>query len=161
MSEVFFMAARKSAERSEAVSSTVTPAFARKESSVTSEKSTSDGLSVETDDTVCVALNRPLGVYFRMPDGRKVTLNGNGAPLRGKEKGVLPVGAYGMTVIKKSDWEYILKTYGNAKLFKNGLLFATSSRAESEKEADSRDDLRNGLEPVDPARTATTEAKGE
>ena len=158
------MAARKSSEIPETASSTVTPAFTRKTAPaapVKTEKAALAGLPVETDDTVCVALNRPLGVYFRMPDGRKVTLNGNGAPLIGKEKGVLPVGAYGLTVIKKSDWEYILKTYGNGKLFKNGLLFATSSRAESEKEADSRDDLRNGLEPVDPARTATTEAKGE
>jgi len=114
----------------------------------------------ENDSTICVALNRPYGVYFRMPDGRKVTLNGNGAPLIGKEKGVLPVGAYGLTIISAEDWEYILKTYGNGKLFKNGLCFAAPRKAEAAEEAESRSDLRNGLEPINPKRTGTKEAAG-
>ena len=43
-------------------------------------------------DTVMVALNRTTGIMFPMPDGRKVLIEGNAAGLRGKEKGVLPVG---------------------------------------------------------------------
>ncbi len=39
-----------------------------------------------------------------MPDGRKVVLNGNAVDLRGREKGVLPVGAFGLTTIAASGW---------------------------------------------------------
>ena len=153
------MAAQKNAESVSAPS--VTPPFARKTAPVAATVQGADSLPADTQDTVCVALNRPLGLSFRLPDGRKVALNGNGAPLVGKEKGVLPVGTYGLTLINRDAWDYILKTYGEMKVFKNGLCFATNSRAESEQEAASRSDLRNGFEPVDPKRTVTSEAKGE
>lgn len=153
------MAARKNAESVSAPS--VTPPFVRKAAPVDVAGGGEKSPSPDTQDTVCVALNRPLGLSFRLPDGRKVALNGNGAPLAGKEKGVLPVGTYGLTLIKRDVWDYILKTYGEMKVFKNGLCFATNSRAESEQEAASRNDLRNGFEPVDPKRTVTSEARGE
>ena len=132
------------------------PVFVRK-----SEEPEPKVKHVVSSDLVCVALNRPYGVSFRMPDGRKVVLNGNGEPLIGKEKGVLPVGAYGMTMVAREDWEYIVRTFGEYQLFKNGLCFAANRKRDAEKEADSRDDLRNGLEPVDISKTNTSEAKGE
>lgn len=46
--------------------------------------------------TVTVALNRATGIQFLMPDGRRVVINGNAVDLRGREKGVLPVGAFGL-----------------------------------------------------------------
>ena len=116
---------------------------------------------VETSDTVCVALNRPLGLTFTMPDGREVEIKGNGESLRGQEMGVLQPGAYGLTIIKAEDWEYIVKQYGHLKIFQNGFCFATKKKADAQEEAENRDDLRNGLEPVDVERTATKEAKGE
>ena len=45
--------------------------------------------------TVTVALNRATGILFPLPGGRKALVNGNAAHLRGKEKGVLPVGDAG------------------------------------------------------------------
>ena len=60
-------------------------------------------------DTVMVALNRTTGITFPMPDGRKVLIEGNAASLRGKEKGVLPVGAFGLTRVNADDWAYIDK----------------------------------------------------
>ena len=131
----------------------INPVFVRK-----SEEKEPEVKHVVSGDLVCVALNRPYGVSFRMPDGRKVVLNGNGEALIGKEKGVLPVGAYGMTMIAREDWEYIVKTFGEYSLFKNGLCFAATKRHDAEKEAESRDDLRNGLEPVDTKNTNTSEA---
>lgn len=118
-------------------------------------------VAVETDSTVCVALNRPLGLSFRMPDGREVVINGNGEPLRGKEQGILQPGSYGLTIISAEDWEYIIKTYGHLKIFTNGFCFATRKKADAVIEAENRDDLRNGLEPVDVSATTTKEAKGE
>ena len=134
--------------------SKISPSFSRKNS--TAKKSIP--IPVENDDTVCVALNRPNGIYFRMPDGRKVELNGNGHSLAGRNKGVLPVGTYGLTLIKREDWDHILKNFGGMKLFKNGLCFAADKRDDAEKEAESRNDLRNGLEPVNPDRAQTKEA---
>lgn len=158
------MAAKKSPAKAK---SAVTPAFTRKPATATPEKPATNtaeqrkpaGLPVDMDDTVCVALNRPNGVYFRMPDGRRVELNGNGQPLIGRDKGILPVGAYGLTIIKAEDWEYILKHYGGMKLFTNGLCFATGNKEDSQEEAESRADLRNGLEPVNPKKTQTQEAQ--
>lgn len=115
----------------------------------------------ERDDTVCVALNRPIGVVYEMPDGRRVELKGNGSHLIGKESGVLPVGAYGLTIIKAEDWDYIVKTYGNQKIFTNGLCFATKKKADAEEEAESRDDLRNGLEPVNVKTLKDTQEVGK
>ena len=95
-------------------------------------------------DTVMVALNRTTGITFPMPDGRKA------ASLRGKEKGVLPVGAFGLTRVNADDWAYIEKTYGpHMEIFKSGLIFAQARKADAVDEADERAELRNGLEPVD------------
>ena len=80
-------------------------------------------------DTVMVALNRTTGITFPMPDGRKVLIEGNAASLRGKEKGVLPVGAFGLTRVNADDWAYIEKTYGpHMEIFKSGLIFAQGRR---------------------------------
>ena len=101
-------------------------------------------------DTVMVALNRTTGIMFPMPDGRKVLIEGNAAGLRGKEKGVLPVGAFGLTRVNADDWAYIEKTYGpHMEIFKSGLIFAQARKADAVDEADERAELRNGLEPVD------------
>lgn len=109
----------------------------------------------ERDDTVCVALNHPLGIQYEMPDGRIVVLNGNATHLVGKEAGTLPIGAFGLTVIKEEDWNYIIEHFGKQKIFTNGLCFATRKKADSMEEAENRDDLRNGFEPIDVDKTAT------
>ena len=104
---------------------------------------------------VAVALNRATGIQFALPDGRKVLVNGNAASLRGKEKGVLPVGAYGLTLVPAADWEYIKKTYGGMEIFTHGLIFAAGRKADAADEAVEKAELRHGLEPVDPESTTT------
>lgn len=118
---------------------------------------------VETSDTVCVALNRPLGLVFSLPDGRSIEINGNGESLRGQEMGILKPGSYGLTIIKAEDWEQIVKIYGHLKIFTNGFCFATRKKVDAQEEAENRDDLRNGLEPVDVKKIAKVEEekKGE
>lgn len=110
---------------------------------------------------VTVALNRATGIQFAMPDGRKVLINGNAAHLRGLEKGVLPVGGFGLTTIAAEDWEYIKKTYGGMEVFENGLLFAAERKADAVDMADERAALRHGMEPVDPENTATRPNDGK
>lgn len=106
-------------------------------------------------NTVMVALNRTAGILFNVPGNRQVLINGNAAHLRGKEKGVLPVGAFGLTEISSDDWAYIKKTYSGMEIFKNGLIFAHGSKGDSLAEADEKKDTRNGLEPVDVETTNT------
>lgn len=113
-------------------------------------------------DTVVVALNRASGIIFTMPDGRRVTINGNAVQLRGKAEIKLPVGAFGLTTIARADWEWIKKTYENSlPLFKSGLLFAAERKADAVDMADERAELRHGLEPVDPEKTPTRPNDGK
>ena len=111
--------------------------------------------------TVVVALNRVQGIDYPMPDGRIVSIAGNAEGLRGQEMGVLPVGAYGLTEVREDDWLYIEKMWGETPLFKNGLIFAQSKAADAKAEAKNREDLRNGMEPVDPERSATRPASAK
>ena len=104
---------------------------------------------------VAVALNRATGIQFALPDGRKVLVNGNAATLRGMEKGILPVGAYGLTMVPAADWEYIKKTYGGMEIFQHGLIFAAERKADAVDEAAEKAELRHGIEPVDPESTTT------
>lgn len=140
-------------------SKVIGPKFERKSPRKAAPKK--QAAEVEHDDTVCVALNRPTGIKFPMPDGSFVEIKGNGAPLIGQETGKLPIGAYGLTIIKASDWDYIVKNFGGMKIFSEGLCFATKKKADAKEEAESRDDLRNGLEPVDVDKLKTKEAKNE
>lgn len=112
-------------------------------------------------DTVVVALNRASGIVFTLPDGRRVTINGNAHHLRGKEKGILPVGAFGLTTIARADWEAIKKIYGKMKLFESGLIFAAERKADAVDMAEERAELRHGLEPIDPEKTQSKPNDGK
>ena len=73
-----------------------------------------------------------------------------------RKKGVLPVGAFGLTRVNADDWAYIEKTYGpHMEIFKSGLIFAQARKADAVDEADERAELRHGLEPVDVAKAQT------
>ena len=107
--------------------------------------------------TVVVALNRAQGLDFPMPDGRIVSIAGSNAGLRGQMTGVLPIGEFGLTEIAESDWLYIAKTWGEWKLFKNGLIFAQTKAEDAKAEAKEKAEFRHGFEPIDPERGAKTE----
>lgn len=115
---------------------------------------------VESADTVCVALNYARDIDFPMANGKTIHLNGNATGLRGKEIGVLPVGAFGLTVISKDEWEALQKEWGTMKIFQNGLCFSAGNTQDTQEEAEDRKETRNGLEPVDTKKTRTKEYKG-
>lgn len=56
---------------------------------------------IDTTDTVTLCLNYPQDLELAIPTSKgtieRIILNGNNAYLRGKEKGINPVGAYGVT----------------------------------------------------------------
>jgi hypothetical protein len=108
---------------------------------------------------VFVALNHPQGIIFTLPNNRKVTISGNAEHLRGKEKGVLPVGGFGLTRIEASEWEYIQAEYGHMAIFKHGLIFAHSRKAKARDEAEEKVETRHGRESVDTTATKTEEVR--
>lgn len=103
-------------------------------------------------DTVCICANIPFDLRFDYLDDngkmQSLTVKGNGSHLRGLDRGILPVGAYGITAnVPKAVWNKVKAVHRDNRAIKNGLIFATeaSKAAAATKE---RKDLRNGLEPI-------------
>ena len=111
------------------------------------------------NDTVTVCANIPRDCIFEAIDNRgkvqKIRIYGNAGKLRGKEAGVLPVGAFGVTWnVPAKAWEQIKRNFADDPRFKNGLIFATTA-GKARKEAVERKELRNGFEPIDPKKAKT------
>ena len=80
----------------------------------------------EGGDTVTVGCGFPMGVKFNLSSG---VLELKGVELTHlvsatKIRTPLPAGKYGYTTIKKSQWEEILKNYGNCDFILKGTIFA-------------------------------------
>lgn len=115
----------------------------------------------ETGETVVVCSNYPHDIKYRVPDktGRmhEFVFHGNAVNLRGKDKGVLPVGAFGITTgVPKDAWEWIKEHRPDDELIKKGYIFA-STEADARSAVMERAGMRNGYEPIDPAAGNTTE----
>jgi hypothetical protein len=105
------------------------------------------------NDTVTVCSNFPRDVIFVAKDNAgkdvEILIRGNSGNLRGKAAGVLPLGAYGITMnVPKEAWEQIASLYKDDARFKRGLIFATTAN-KARGEAKERKALRNGFEPID------------
>lgn len=103
--------------------------------------------------TLC--LNYPQDLELAIPTSKgtieRIILNGNNAHLRGKEKGINPVGAYGVTPnVPRAAWEWFCKNYPEFWLIKEHLLFCATKddKYSVEAETDERKALRNGFEPA-------------
>lgn len=119
---------------------------------------------LERNDTVTVCSNFPRDITFEVKDraGRtvEILIKGNSGHLRGKAAGVLPLGAYGITMnVPKEAWEQIVSVYKDDARFKNGLIFATKA-SNARAEAKERKALRNGYEPVDEKQTKVKANEG-
>ena len=102
-----------------------------------------------SSDYVWVALNSPRGIFVDLPGGGRILIKGNADHLVNQERGVLLIGAYGYTRIRREDWEQVLRQYGNSPLFKKGLIFALPSEYEAREEAKKREGVRHGYEPIE------------
>ena len=110
---------------------------------------------IDTTDTVTLCLNYPQDLELAIPTSKgtieRIILNGNNAYLRGKEKGINPVGAYGVTPnVPRAAWEWFCKNYPEFWLIKEHLLFCATKddKYSVEAETDERKALRNGFEPA-------------
>lgn len=138
---------RKTAVKKTETTATEKVAVAVSEEAATPKAETKRARGV---DNVVVALNYPMGISFNLSKERRVRLNGNAEGLRGKDKGQLPTGAFGLTVISRDDWNEIKAKYGTMRLFRSGLIFVSDSKADAEAEAEEKKEMRHGLEPIDP-----------
>lgn len=119
---------------------------------------------VEKNDTVTVCSNFPRDIVFEVKDraGRtvEILIKGNSGHLRGKAAGVLPLGAYGITMnVPKEAWEQIANIYKEDARIKKGLIFATKA-SNARAEAKERKALRNGYEPIDEKQTKVKANEG-
>lgn len=119
---------------------------------------------LELNDTVTVCSNFPRDITFEVKDraGRtvEILIKGNSGHLRGKAAGVLPLGAYGITMnVPKEAWEQIVSVYKDDARFKQGLIFATKA-SNARAEAKERKALRNGYEPIDEKQTKVKANEG-
>ncbi len=106
---------------------------------------------------VTVSYNSPQSMIFPVK-GKEIRINGNAEHLRGKEKGVIPIGRFGYTRIEEADWEAIVAVYGSMSIFKNGLIFAEKSKSRAEDRADEQAEFRHGREPVTEEEMRTKES---
>lgn len=119
---------------------------------------------VEKNDTVTVCSNFPRDIVFEVKDraGRmvEILIKGNSGHLRGKAAGVLPLGAYGITMnVPKEAWEQIESLFKEDARIKQGLIFATKA-SNARAEAKERKALRNGYEPIDENQTKVKANEG-
>lgn len=110
---------------------------------------------IDTSDTVTLCLNYPQDLELAIPTSKgtieRIILNGNNTHLRGKEKGINPVGAYGVTPnVPRAAWEWFCENYPEFWLIKEHLLFCATKddKYSVEAETDERKALRNGFEPA-------------
>lgn len=151
------LAAEAAAEvAAEAVKATEEAAKAAEEKKVKAQSINSANRAViDTTDTVTLCLNYPQDLELAIPTSKgtieSIILNGNNAHLRGKEKGINPVGAYGVTPnVPRAAWEWFCKNYPEFWLIKEHLLFCATKddKYSVEAETDERKALRNGFEPA-------------
>lgn len=151
------LAAEAAAEvAAEAVKATEEAAKAAEEKKVKAQSINSANRAViDTTDTVTLCLNYPQDLELAIPTSKgtieRIILNGNNAHLRGKEKGINPVGAYGVTPnVPRAAWEWFCKNYPEFWLIKEHLLFCATKddKYSVEAETDERKALRNGFEPA-------------
>ena len=144
---------------------TITKSTAKKAEFETGEVILADELDeLEKNDTVTVCSNFPRDITFEVKDraGRtvEILIKGNSGHLRGKAAGVLPLGAYGITMnAPKEAWEQIASIYKEDARIKKGLIFATKA-SNARAEAKERKALRNGYEPIDEKQTKVKANEG-
>ena len=119
---------------------------------------------LEKNDTVTVCSNFPRDIVYEVKDraGRtvEILIKGNSGHLRGKAAGVLPLGAYGITMnVPKEAWEQIASIYKEDARIKKGLIFATKA-SNARAVAKERKALRNGYEPIDEKQTKVKANEG-
>ena len=105
----------------------------------------------EKSDTVSVGCSIAMGVKFIMNNGEVVELKGvpqSHIVSADKIGTPLPAGKYGVTTIKRSQWEEILARYGNCDFIKKELIFAenTAEEVENKGKAYKAKGKRNGFE---------------
>ena len=116
-------------------------------------------------DMVTVACGIPMGLKLNLPSG-DVTLAG--MPMSHivsaiKGVGYLPAGKFGLTVLKRSQWEEILAKYGKYDFILNGTIFAKESHdavvAEAKEKSGENLDKNLGFDQVDPKKSLQTQKK--
>lgn len=118
-------------------------------------------------DMVTVACGIPMGLRLNLSDGDLVLAGVPMSHIVSSIKGVgyLPAGKFGLTAVKKSQWEEILAKYGRYDFIVNGVVFASESKEEATEKAVEKSGeklSRNlGFDQADPKKGTTKKKRDE
>ena len=113
-------------------------------------------------DMVTVACGIPMGLKLNLSDGELILAGVPMSHIVSSIKGIgyLPAGKFGLTAIKKSQWEEILAKYGKCDFIENGIVFASDAQeevVEVAKEKSGKDLEKNlGFDQADPKKSPRT-----
>lgn len=117
------------------------------------------------NDMVTVACGIPMGLKLNLSDGDVILA---GVPMSHivsaiKGVGYLPAGKFGLTALKRSQWEEILAKYGRYDFIVNGTVYATESHEEAVEKAVEKSgknlEKNLGFDQVDPKKSPRTRSK--
>lgn len=97
---------------------------------------------------------------FQLPNGKEVTIVGNGVYLANPRGGALPAGGYGVTVLDKDDWEAVKRAFPKwiGRWLDGGILIEKASEASGLNFAQDNAGDETDYDPIDPKKTRTQEA---
>ena len=111
-------------------------------------------LSPDAVEAMNTVQNGPIGKRKYFPSGKKYVLNGaNADHPKSPQKGRTSVG-WGLTEIPTDFWEAWLAQHSKFALVANGTIFAVTSTRDAQDEADKRQSVVSGLEPMNPRKPA-------
>lgn len=119
----------------------------------TDEKSEKqESFDTKSDDMVMIGCIWPSGILARCGKGNnKIKINGSNVSHDNANPKPLPKGAFGLTLLKRSDWEAILKYDAVIRqLHDRGMIYDSKNRNEAVAQAKDKKDFRHGLESVVP-----------
>ena len=112
---------------------------------------------------ITVACGIPMGQRFNLSDGELYLAGVPMSHIVSSVKGIgyLPAAKFGLTAIKKSQWEEILVKYGRCDFIQNGIIFAKESQeevVELAKEKSGKNLEKNlGFDQADPKKSPRTQ----
>jgi hypothetical protein len=93
-------------------------------------------------DIAHVYCKLPAGLTFRLPDGKRLVLQGSNASSL--------IGGYGVTRVPAALWGQVKALFGSMPAFTKGLIFDESTASRGLARAREQTDIKNGFEGVDP-----------
>lgn len=102
----------------------------------------------------------PVTVGCKLPNGLVLKVGEKKLMLRGSNSSRI-VGGYGLTSVPADLWDAWSKAYAGSPFITRNLIFAQTSAARAESQANEQASVKSGLEPIDPSKAPAGIEKAE